>query len=226
VTKLAKAVKHAVLPMETGDYKIKTGILRGVKMHLDLNSQSQIYLGLYEREIFGWFKRFSRGIQTAIDIGGGDGQFTLYFLKKTSANKVYTFEPNPDNQEKIRRNLALNDLENSPRSERVMKFLHSHKDFDKVTLDSYLPKMQGPILAKMDVDTLEMKILEGAKLFNQLPDVRWIIETHSPELEKECVALLQAAGYETKVIYNAWWRVFVPELRPIPHNRWMVAYRK
>ena len=35
---------------------------------------------------------------------------------------------------------------------------------------------------------------------------------------------LESAGYAVTVIKNAWWRVFVPEQRPIPHNRWLVAF--
>jgi hypothetical protein len=53
-----------------------------------------------------------------------------------------------------------------------------------------------------------------------------IIETHSPELEKGCIAMLEAMGYRCEIIGNAWYRALIPEHRGIPHNRWFVAVKK
>ena len=36
---------------------------------------------------------FHSGIKTAIDIGAAEGEYTLFFLEKTSTEKVFTFEP-------------------------------------------------------------------------------------------------------------------------------------
>ena len=70
-----------------------------------------------------------------------------------------------------------------------------------------------------------MDVLRGADALIKRPQVRWIIETHTPKLERDCLAILQAAGYQTRVVPNAWWRVILPEMR-IGHNRWFVATRK
>jgi len=34
-------------------------------------------------------------------------------------------------------------------------------------------------------------------------------------------AILRERGYKTKIIRNAWWRLFIPELRPLEQNRWL-----
>jgi len=36
--------------------------------------------------------------------------------------------------------------------------------------------------------------------------------------------LLKAAGLTVKIVKNAWWRLFIPEHRAIPLNRWVVAH--
>ena len=144
---------------------------------------------------------------------------------KTQAQKVLSCEPLVYNQERIIENLEYNGLNDPSRIEIVGKYINSFIAENEVTLDSLLPKIQSPVLVKMDVDTLEYIILQGAKKFLELPDVRWVIETHSPKLEKDCMAYLQSLGFKTKLIKNAWWRVFVPELRPIELNRWFVAYK-
>ena len=77
----------------------------------------------------------------------------------------------------------------------------------------------------MDVDGAEEQILKGAKTINALTDVRWLIETHSNELESLCEGILTVAGFQTRIIPNAAWRVFVPEQRPIEHNRWLAAWK-
>jgi hypothetical protein len=77
----------------------------------------------------------------------------------------------------------------------------------------------------MDVDGAEAEILKGASLLNGLGGVRWLIETHSRDLERECVEQLKAAGFETRIIRNAWWRVLIPELRPVEQNRWLAAWK-
>ena len=218
-------IKQWIVPAGRARHKVQFGLLSGLEMMIDLSCQTQVYLGLSEREVFGWMKKLSKGIKTALDIGAGDGQYTLFFMAKTEAKKVWAFEPLAYNQQRIRENLSFNGLDNSPRLQQVSKYVNSYIADNEVTLDSLADQMECPVLVKMDVDTLEYIILQGAKKFLDLPDVRWMIETHSPQLETDCMAFLESHGYKTKLIKNAWWRVFVPELRPIGQNRWFVAYK-
>lgn len=223
MARVVSAVKQLVLPAGPRVRTIKFGPMKGISLHIDLSHQTQIYLGLYERETFKWFTRLSQGIETAMDIGACYGEYTLFMLLRTSAKRVIAFEPWDERYVDLCNNLRLNMVDRDPRLTIIRKYVNSYLDKNEVTLDSLSNEITGPVFAKMDVDTLETKILRGGKEFLKAHDVRWVIETHSIELEQETLALLQEAGYTTRVIKNAWWRVFIPELRPIAHNRWLVA---
>jgi len=197
-------------------------------MNLSLKHQTQIYLGLFERETHPWLIRLSQGIETAIDIGAAYGEYTIFFLKKTNAAKVLAFEPDVAWSPFLRENLRLNAADDANYSDRLelSQVLVGESDGgNTVTLDSMMASVRSPCLIKMDVDGAEVDILKGAKTLNALPDVRWLIETHSEALERQSVELLRAAGFETEIIRNAWWRVLVPELRPGKHNRWLAAWK-
>jgi len=192
-------------------------------MDLDLACQAQLYLGLYEKEIAPWLEKLSCGIRTAIDAGAGEGEYTLYFLKKTSACKVLAFDHSASAQKLLSANLKLNDLARDSRLQCFAKRLSSSSSNCSHTLDSLASLTSLPCLIKVDVDGTEVAILRGARNVLRLPQVSWVIETHSKQLEQQCIAILRQAGYRTQIIHNAWWRVFLHELRPIPHNRWLVA---
>jgi hypothetical protein len=219
-------MKQLVIIPGSRERTIRGGPFRGIKMNLDLSCQTQMWLGLYEREVFSELTAHSRGIRTALDIGVGYGDYTLYFLLKTQAERVIACEPSADMRLHLSENLRLNGIEDTPRLEVVKKFVNSYVDNNEVTLDELASSVKPPILVKMDVDTLESNVLRGASKFLRLPDVRWIVETHSKALEEECLSIFHQAGYHTKVIHNAWWRLFVPDLRPIEHNRWLSAIRR
>jgi hypothetical protein len=67
-----------------------------------------------------------------------------------------------------------------------------------------------------------LKFWKAAKLLrNHRPLL--LIETHSLALETACARFLDELHYSVIVIPNAWWRKFIPELRPTDHNRWLWA---
>jgi len=194
-------------------------------MNINLASQTQLYLGLFERETYPWLWRLSQGIASAIDIGAAHGEYTLFFLKNTLASKIYAFEPSPIIMSHLRGNLGLNPKLGLERLVLSSKLVGRTQSKDIVCLDELTASIKLPCFIKMDVDGSEAEILLGAKLMNALPRVRWLIETHSIELESQCVSLLERAGFRTKIVENAWWRIMLPELRPIAHNRWLVAWK-
>jgi hypothetical protein len=218
-------VKNLVVPAGRKPRRIMFGPFRGITMALSLRHQSQIYLGLFEREVHPWLGQLTHGIRTAIDIGADSGEYTLFFLRRTDAEKVLAFEPNPEALPRLRENLQLNSLPESNRLELSAVMVGDSDGASKVSLDSLAGSMQLPCLIKMDVDGSEGEILKGAAKLNSLGGVRCLIETHSKSLECQCLEQLKAAGFETRIIRNAWWRVLIPELRPIEHNRWLAAWK-
>lgn len=225
VIRLLSNIKQLVIVPGEAPRTIKSGPFRGIMMELDLSHQTQLYLGLFERELYKWLKLLSSGINSAIDIGACDGEYTLYFLTKTPAKKVFAFEPSAGNRVRLLANLKLNRLTDSPRLQLSWNFVSSSDGDNQCTLNSLLPSISEPCLIKMDVDGPEANILRGANKLLELHQIRWIIETHSQELEKECMQILDRAGFLTKIVPNAWWRLFIPELRVSPQNRWLIATR-
>jgi hypothetical protein len=216
-------LKRSLLPRGEVPRKIPAGLLRGLTVQIDFAHGTQRWLGLQERELFRCFRKLSRGIGSAIDVGANDGMYTLYFLRKTSAQRVLAFEPDREILSQLRTNLALNSLSSDSRLEIIPDYVGASKSVGRTNLDSFLPWVVPPCLVKVDIEGGEGELLRGAQELLSLSGVRWIIEVHSRRLEAECLGLLHAAHYLTVVVPNAWWRVFLPELRPAGLNRWIVA---
>lgn len=216
-------LKTLLLPSGRAVRTIQTGILAGLAMDLDFAHDTQRWLGLQERELNEWFLRLSRGIHTAVDVGASDGLYTLYFLAKTPAQRVFAFEPASDSIMRMKKNLALNGFENDPRLVLVPQMAGAPASEQSVTLESFLDSFQFPCLIKVDIDGGEVSLLEGARKLLASMAARWIIEVHSPRLQEQCLEILRLANYRTMVVRNAWWRHFIPELRPGDLNQWIVA---
>lgn len=223
---LKSHLKTWLLPAGRSPRRLPLGLLAGLTMELDFAHQSQRWLGLQERELFGWMRRLSMGIRTAVDVGANDGMYTLYFLSSTPAKHVVAFEPSPESLADLNTNLALNQLSHDARLEVVTQKVGCVVDEEWTTLDSLLPSIEIPCLVKVDIDGGEVDMLGGAQKLLLSADVRWIIEIHSKALERDCLRILRDAGYQTHVVPNAWWRHIVPELRPGEANHWLVAFRE
>lgn len=221
--RVLSAVKKILVPTGKAPRTIQGGAFKGLMMNLDFGHQFQLYLGTWERETLPWLKFLSEGIRTAVDIGADEGEHTLFFLLKTSAEKVLSFEPNESSRRQMVSNLKLNGQENSSRLELSPLLIGSEVSGAFTRLDAHFAQITQPCLVKMDVDGGEAAILKGASNLLHAHSVRWLIETHSFSLEKECIEILEREGFKTKVIPNAWWRIILPELRPIEMNRWLVA---
>jgi hypothetical protein len=224
--KLLSGLKNLVFPPERNPRNIVAGPFKGITMGLSLRNETQVYLGLFEKETHPWLMRLSRSLKTAVDIGAANGEYTLFFLMKTEAKTVYAFEPDTSCLPILQENLSLNGIAQTPRLKICTKFVGESESGGKIRLDALADSINSPCLIKMDVDGAEERILKGAMVLNGLPGIRWLIETHSKENEIGCLEILSGAGFQTRIIRNAWWRSFVPELRPIPHNRWLAAWKE
>lgn len=193
-------------------------------MRLDLEHQTQVVLGMYEREIHGWLRRLSTRIEFGADVGAADGLYTLYLHERTKARSIYAFEPDATAFASLELNLSLNSLLTSDRLSVHTSFVGGAPGIGRVSLDSVVADSPGPGLIKVDVDGSEVEVLHGALNLLHRTDVRWLIETHSQELETECLTMFRNNGFYTLVVPNAWWRLLLPENRPMDHNRWLVAY--
>jgi hypothetical protein len=149
---LKSRLKSWLLPSGRSPRRIRAGLLRGLPMQLDLAHHSQRWLGLQERELYGWMRQFARNINTAVDVGANDGMYTLYFLARTSARKVYSFEPSVECLQKLKENLAVNNLTSDERLEIVARNVGASGAEGWTTLDSLASTIVPPCLIKVDID--------------------------------------------------------------------------
>jgi Methyltransferase FkbM domain len=205
--------------------RIRFGPNRGLLMYLDLRHDLQRQMGLYEQEISRYLRRYARGIKTAIDVGAGDGFYTLHFLSDASVRTVFAFEPSGEALARLTLNLEANGFKQDGRLVLSSQSVGSHCNGVTTTLEGLSELIKTPCLIKIDVEGAEADVLAGAGRILGFHHMRWLIETHSRVLEEACHHCLSRWGYDTVVVPNAWWRAMLPELRPIAHNRWLFAWR-
>jgi hypothetical protein len=224
--KILRKLKERFAPKEKRVRTILSGPLRGLRMWIDVMPQGQLWVGLAERETQPWIGRLCKDINTAIDVGAAFGEQTLYFVKKSSAKKIYTFDPRPDAFEELKQNIALNGPEPDKELNLSTKMIGSHNTGETCTFDSVYEGIIFPCMIKIDIEGAEIDALKGAGRLLAAQQARWLIEVHSMECENVCRGILERAGYQVRIIENAWWRLLVPEGRgDSEHNRWLAAYR-
>lgn len=205
---------------------INRGLLKGLRFNVDTASKSMRLLGLDEREIAAETKKFAEQARWAMDIGANDGWYATYFASLPNIQHVVACEPGDGLHDSIRSNVALNAKIPPGKLELIRKFVSDKNDDQNVSIDSMRSQIVAPLLIKLDVDGGEMDVLRGAKQTLAEMDCLLVVETHSPELERDCIATLKELGYKTRIIDHGWYRMFVPEHRVSEHNRWFVAAKR
>lgn len=188
-------------------------------MELDLSHQSQRYWGFDEREIAEAVLSLMISCKTVVDVGANDGYYTMAFLR-SSAEHVIACEPS-STADLLLRNAAANGYHPDDRFCVISKPVGLAAGY--ISVSELLKDLPTPVFMKVDIDGGEFDLLESAKDYPFLAETCWLIETHSKELEDRCIAWLRERNHHTEIIYNARWRVFLPELRPIAHNRWFTS---
>jgi predicted RNA methylase len=201
------------------------GLFRGLILDLDLQHESQIYAGLAEAETHRYVRKAAHRCRWMIDVGAGQGELALYFAANSIAKEIFAIEPNASQLDILSRNLALNSQRGAERVAIVRKFAGVELSDNSVRLDDLPVLRTDRGFIKIDVDGHEVKVLQGAMDLLSTAPLDVLIETHSAELERDCISLLKAKGYAPKIIRNAWWRMLIPERRSIDHNRWLWAGR-
>jgi hypothetical protein len=214
-----KGLLKRILFGANGPKKILTGVSAGMLVNYDPKNRSLHLLGLYEREIYKYFKRGVKIADTLIDIGANDGYYALAFAKK-DGKKIILCEPSAV-KEDLRKNLVLNGLVEGKDFKIIDKFVGERTTKNEVSIIDLIGDSMN-VFVLMDVDGAEQQILEKWN-FSSDSKVNWLIETHSLLLEERISELFRQHDYKVVIIPNAWWRKFIPERRPLEHNRWMYA---
>lgn len=101
--------RHA--PVGLSQIEVAAGGLAGWRLWLDLQSEKDYWLGTYEVELQAALADLVQPGMVAYDVGANIGYVSLLLRRGVgAAGKVYAFEALPANLERLRANLALNDL--------------------------------------------------------------------------------------------------------------------
>lgn len=218
---MKQILKHLFLGKERKGRRIPFGLYQGLTLSIDPRTDMSFYLGFYERETMPWLRAAGRTARSLIDVGAGCGELSIWGLAHTTMERVVAYDSSPERWHLFHENVRLNGFDHDPRLVTVEeKFLGGeHRE----VADEVFGDLPEPILLKVDVDGGEQSILE--KMQNSLLHKRFLvlIETHSKELDEVCFQILTEAQYSAVRITPAWWRIILPEYRPLPFNQWIVA---
>jgi FkbM family methyltransferase len=90
---------------------IESGLLRGMRLRLNLRAERDYWLGTYERQLIAAIADLCRAGMIAYDVGANIGYITLACAHAVGATgRVYAFEPLPENTRRIVEHVALNGL--------------------------------------------------------------------------------------------------------------------
>lgn len=224
------AIKRMIVPAGRKPRRVRFGFYKDLVLQLDLQSQTQLLLGLWERECYPYLWQALGRAHWMIDVGAGKGELCMVFMRQPRAIPVIAIEPNTADLIELRENLALNGL-----PERGLEVVQRVVSPDAgaqttgaraIALDDVEVDRSARGFIKIDVDGAEMEVLRSGGTLIRPHQADVLIETHSLELEQDCRQWLDDRGFATEIIANAWWRALIPEYRTIAHNRWLWATSK
>ncbi len=143
---------------------------------------------VYDEKIYSFFKIKEEDI--VYDVGASAGEYAILCAKKGA--ECLAFELRKEAYELMNKNIKLNNFQN-----KIKTYLG--RIDDKNTINEYARKTKKiPTLIKIDVEGDELKVLNGAKKVLKKHNPRLILETHSKELEKNCLDFLFKLKYVVK----------------------------
>jgi hypothetical protein len=179
--------------------------------------ETRLFLGLYEFELNRHLRSIAKPGYRSFDLGGQFGYDALV-LAKLTAGPVVSVECDADLAEEIRQNVAHNSR--LPRIDVVCGFVAATDAGHSVSIDGLAVRFGTPDLLKIDIEGGEVEALRGASktLTERRPAI--LLEVHGTDIEWDCLEILRGAGYAPPTVVDR--RRWLPELRPIEHNRWLV----
>ncbi len=230
---------------------VATGIAAGVRLRLDLKTEKYYWLGTHEAAVQQALARETKSGMTVYDVGAHLGFFALGLARLVGAGgRVVAFDPLPENIRALRANLALN-LEQAGNVQVVQAAvanvsgrvrLYGGSDPSRACLAPLPASSEGsqevasltlvefvfhrgapaPQLVKLDVESAEGMVLQGAQRLLREIKPLWILEVHGAEAAQAVWEELRRADYKLLSLNRA--RAFqAPE--EFTHSHLLAAHR-
>ncbi len=167
------------------------------------------------------------GAGVVFDVGANCGFFALMQTAKHPKLNVYCFEPHPETFQRLQKNIAVNKLTRvvaihtavgamsgscqiNVSAESSMAIVNSSSvqfliapktvEVPLTSLDDFAAARNvWPHFLKIDVEGFEAEVLRGAQRCLERSHAV-VLEYHSAELQIECIGLLSAAGFTTRLM--------------------------
>jgi FkbM family methyltransferase len=226
VTRLIRGTLNKAAPQGLTEVTIAAGILEGLRFKLDMQTEKDYWLGTYEPEFQAALEELVPPGALIYELGANVGYTSLCLGKAVgSEGKVFCFEALPENQERLRENLALNpDLSQftvvplavADKPGEVQFLVHASDDMGKVvgsagreakyqdtitiqatSLDDYVYNQGNPPpeVIKMDIEGGEILALPGMKRVLAQAKPLMLVELHGPESAQAAWEALTRNGY-------------------------------
>jgi FkbM family methyltransferase len=224
---LVRSTLNKAVPSGLSVVNIAAGGLEGMPMLLDLRVEKDFWVGTYEPEMQSALRGLIKPGMTVYDVGANIGYVTLILGKLVGARgKVYAFEALPDNVERLRRNVELNEYADrvtifpgavAAGAGEVSFLIHASGAMGKaagsagrdeqylreivvpcISLDEFV-FTQGnppPQAVKMDIEGGEVLALPGMKRVLAEARPLMLMELHGPESARAAWEALTAANYQ------------------------------
>jgi len=235
LARLIRGSINAALEDGLSVIEVAAGDLKGYKVQLNLKAEKSRWLGTYEPELQVALRESLRPGMTVYDVGANIGYVTLMLAHNVGpSGKVFAFEALPDNVERIKKNLDLNNLTNvtivsgavTDRTGPVVFYVHDSVGMGKaagsagrreeqykaeisvpgLSLDEFVFQQgnQLPDVVKMDIEGGEVLALPGMRRILAEHHPLMLLELHGPESEKAAWETLTAAGYTLRAMENGY----------------------
>jgi FkbM family methyltransferase len=242
---LARAIRSSINSAVDEGYteiEVAAGDLKGYKLLLNLKAEKSRWLGTYEPELQAALRDFLRPGMTVYDVGANIGYISLMMSHQVGPQGcVMAFEALPVNVERIKKNIALNNLKNisvisaavMDKNAPVLFHVHESVGMGKVagsagrredgykaqisvpglSLDEFVYRQGNlaPAAVKMDIEGGEVLALPGMCRILQEQHPVIFLELHGPESQKAAWETLTRAGYTLRAMQKGYPVISDPE---------------
>jgi FkbM family methyltransferase len=205
---------------------VAAGGLSGATLLLDLQEEKDYWLGTYEPELQSAVMEMVEPEMVAYDVGANIGYISILLARRAGEKgRVLAFEALPANLERLRQNLALNDMGAQVRVVEAAVMDHSgpaqflvgpsggmgkaagsagRQTEDKqaisvtgLALDDFVHAQGNPApqVVKMDIEGGELLALPGMRRLLRETHPLILLELHGPEAARMAWDELSRAGY-------------------------------